>query len=54
MNNTEILCFVLGWQGGTVHQVSQKLNISITEILDANPEQMRELCRKAQQVRSNT
>lgn len=26
MTNTEILCWVLGWQGGTIHQVARALH----------------------------
>lgn len=48
MTNTEILCFVLGWQGGTIHQVSEKIGMPVDTILTADDEQMRKLCRMAQ------
>lgn len=49
MTNLEILIFVLGWQGGTIHQVRDMLNVSnISDILDATPDDMRILCRRAQ------
>jgi hypothetical protein len=51
MSNTEILCFVLGWQGGTVHQTAERLGVTTDDILNATPERMRELCRLAQQRR---
>lgn len=51
MNNTAILCFILGWQGGTVHQVSEVLGLSVSTILDANTSEMELLCRKAQTAR---
>ncbi len=52
MMNTEILCFVLGWQGGTVHMVSERLAVGTDDILNASPERMRELCRLAQMKRN--
>lgn len=53
LSNTEVLCFVLGWQGGTVHQVARCLpGVSVSDILDADAEQMRYLMRLAQQVPS--
>lgn len=48
MTNTEILCFVLGWQGGTVHQVAATLGVAVDDVIIATPEKMRELCRLAQ------
>ena len=53
LSNTEILCFVLGWQGGTVHQVAEILHVEIAAILDADHDQMHTLCRAAQQVNMN-
>jgi len=52
MSNTEILCFILGWQGGTIHQVAQEMNVLPTEILSATPDEMRALCRIAQRKRN--
>jgi hypothetical protein len=51
VTNTETLCFVLGWQGGTVHQVAERLYVPVDDILTATPVRMRELCRLAQQRR---
>lgn len=31
--NTELLCFALGWQGGTIHQVSEETGLPVQEIL---------------------
>lgn len=52
MSNTAILCFVLGWQGGTIHQVAREIGSTTGEILDADYEAMGDLCRKAQAVNS--
>lgn len=51
MPNTHVLCFVLGWQGGTIHQVAAALGVTTQSILDADYDIMGELCRKAQAVR---
>lgn len=53
LTNTEVLCFVLGWQGGTIHQVADALNVSSDEILDADHDKMTDLCRKAQNAFQN-
>lgn len=50
LTNTHILCFVLGWQGGTVHQVAQELGVTTSDIIDAGDARMGELCRVAQKV----
>lgn len=31
--NTELLCNVLGWQGGTVHQVARETGLTVEEII---------------------
>jgi hypothetical protein len=46
--NAQVLMFVLGWQGGTIHQVSKALGVTDSAILDADYDQMGELCRAAQ------
>lgn len=46
--NTLALCFALGWQGGTVHQVAKELETTVDVILVADDERMAELLRKAQ------
>lgn len=51
MSNTEILCYILGWQGGTVHQVASELGETVETILHADDEQMGILARAAQQKR---
>lgn len=51
LTNTEALMFILGWQGGTIHQLSRELGVETTEILFANNEKMNELARLAQQKR---
>lgn len=33
MKNTEIACLLLGWQGGTIHQVSEETGLSVEQIL---------------------
>ncbi len=50
MSNTHTLCFILGWQGGTVHQVAKELGVEVQEILDADEAYMGTLCRIAQAV----
>lgn len=51
LTNTEILCYVLGWQGGSIHQVARAMNVETDEVLAADATRMRELCRMAQVVR---
>lgn len=34
--NTELLCNVLGWQGGTVHQVAQATGLTTSQIIDTD------------------
>ena len=51
MSTTEILCFVLGWQGGTVHQVARALDVTTSHVLEATYDDMQDLCRQAQRVR---
>lgn len=48
LTNTHILMFVMGRQGGTLHQVASDLKVEDNEILEADQEKMGELCRKAQ------
>lgn len=52
LTNTEILMYVLGWQGGTIHQLAHEIGINQDEILNADAEKMRELVRVAQTVRN--
>jgi hypothetical protein len=51
LTNTQTLLFVLGYQGGTIHQLAYKLGVGIDDILDADNDRMGELCRIAQQKR---
>lgn len=53
LSNTHTLCFVLGWQGGTIHQVAQVLDVTTTDIMNASEERMGQLCRIAQSVHRN-
>ena len=58
VTNTEILMFILGWQGGTIHQLTRVLNkhsdpeIKNMDILNANYEDMQTLMRRAQKIRN--
>lgn len=47
MSNLEILIFILGYQGGTLKQVSDELCVSETDILYADKGIMLELCKLA-------
>jgi len=33
LTNLEKACYLLGWQGGTIHQVSNETGLSVEEIL---------------------
>ena len=35
LTNCEIACRYLGWQGGTIHQVSETTGLTLQEILDS-------------------
>ncbi len=50
MTNLEVICFVLGWQGGTLEQVAKALNVHTDIVLNADNSKMLELCRKAQLI----
>lgn len=52
LSNTEILLFVIGWQGGTVHQLARELMVTGDTILNADREAMEHLCRVAQRIRN--
>ena len=49
VSNTVVLMFILGWQGGTIHQVAKELNVTTDDILFADHEKMGTLMRIAQQ-----
>lgn len=51
LTNLQVLCFVLGWQGGTLEEVRRALAVRPGLIESANAEEMEELCRKAQVYR---
>jgi hypothetical protein len=51
MSNTEILMYVLGWQGGTIHQLADVLGVTTDIILKADDAALHELCRLAQTIR---
>lgn len=48
VSNLECLCFILGWQGGTVHQVAAMLDVSPDAITEAGHNEMQDLMRAAQ------
>lgn len=50
VHNTEVLLFVMGFQGGTVHQVAKYLETTTDDILYADNERMQDLMRKAQKL----
>lgn len=50
LTNTAILCFVLGYQGGTVHQVAKELGVTVDDIIGADSDKMGILCRMAQRM----
>jgi hypothetical protein len=52
MKNLEILLAVLGWQGGTVHQVARTLGLNAFQIINANRKDMQEYCREAEKIRN--
>ena len=58
LTNAEVLMFITGWQGGTVHMLAAELfpdeNISagVSRIQEAGYEEMQKLCRLAQQRRN--
>lgn len=37
MNRTQALCKALGWQGGTIHQISDETNCSVNDLLYGSP-----------------
>lgn len=51
-SNLEILCFILGWQGGTIYQVAEKLEVTPIQILNASEDRLKKLVRIAQHKRS--
>ncbi len=52
LTNTEILMYALGWQGGTIHQVSQAIGVDDQAILDATPDELRGYVRYAHGYRN--
>ena len=36
LTNTEKACYLLGWQGGTVHQVAEETGLTVDQILKAD------------------
>jgi hypothetical protein len=35
MTNTEVACLLLGWQGGTIHQVAKATGLTVNQILQS-------------------
>lgn len=52
LSNTEVLLFILGYQGGTIHQLAKELGVKDTTILNADYEIMQGLCRLAQTTKA--
>ena len=50
--NSIVLMFILGWQGGTIHQVAETLGVSVADIQNADYLRMEELMRLAQTKRN--
>jgi len=38
VNRTEALCRALGWQGGTIHQISRETGVGVDNLLYGTPE----------------
>lgn len=51
VSNTEILIFIVGWQGGTIHQIAEHLSIKTSDIILADYDKMQDLMRLAQTKR---
>ena len=39
VTRTEALCKVLGWQGGTIHQIAQETGCDVQELLYSEPKE---------------
>jgi hypothetical protein len=52
LTNTEILLFICGYQGGTVHQLASSLGTTADDILNADYDKMQSLMRQAQKYRN--
>lgn len=50
--NVTVLMFIMGFQGGTVHQCAKHLGLSVPEIINATPEMMENFMRLAQKIRN--
>lgn len=48
LSNLEVLCFVLGWHGGTVKMVADAVGATPGRVLMADYQDMVDLCRTAQ------
>lgn len=48
VSNLTALCFAMGHQGGTVHQVARDLGVDVSDIINANDARMDDLLRMAQ------
>lgn len=51
LTNSEVLIFVLGWQGGTLKMVCDVLGVRASQVLGAKHGDMVALCSNAQLVR---
>ena len=54
VGNTEILMFIIGWQGGTIHQLADAMGVPTWRIMNATYDDMQDLMRLAQQKRAST
>lgn len=54
VTNLTALCFTMGRQGGTIHQVADDLGVESAFILNANEDAMGDLLRIAQEYRNKT
>ena len=52
LTNLEVLCYALGWQGGTLADAAKTLGVAGELILTADAEVMGHLCRVAQLSRA--
>ena len=41
ITNLEILLFIMGYQGGTVHQAAEDLDVSADKIINADYDELR-------------
>lgn len=52
ISNLTVLMFIMGYQGGTIHQCAEHLGTTAKDILSASPSRMDDLMRQAQLFRN--